>query len=281
MGTALIEIERDSRSDMTLFLPGKAEFPVNWEPRLPHNRANWDAFRPACAASRSDRNPSMRLRLFALLTAVIVVPQGASAQAPSQSTPDSGVKTEPAALNEPGPARVARQKFAPGKRSDYDMMVAAHAKANDVPESLVHRVIVRESKYQPHLVSRGNIGLMQIKLATARGLGYSGTAEGLRDANTNMTYAVKYLAGAWRTANGNADQAVSYYARGYYYAAKAKGLGLNKGSSKPLMPGEALQVVSIKESSKARRTGRRAVFVSAAPRLDELTEAKAQVGARE
>jgi soluble lytic murein transglycosylase-like protein len=71
------------------------------------------------------------------------------------------------------------------------------------------------------LIGRGDtIGLMQIKLATARGLGYTGTAEGLRDPNTNLTYAVKYLAGAYRAANGNHDRAVSYYASGYYYAAK-------------------------------------------------------------
>ena len=58
-----------------------------------------------------------------------------------------------------------------------------------VPEALVHRVIVRESRYQAPLVGRGGaIGLMQIKLATARGLGYTGTAEGLRDPDTNLTY---------------------------------------------------------------------------------------------
>ena len=69
--------------------------------------------------------------------------------------------------------------------------------ANAVPEALVHRVIVRESRYQPALVGRGGtIGLMQIKLATARSLGYTGSAEGLRDPDTNLTYAVKYLAGA-------------------------------------------------------------------------------------
>ena len=90
-----------------------------------------------------------------------------------------------------------------------------------MPEALVHRVIVRESRYQPHLIGRGGtIGLMQIKLATARGLGYTGTAEGLRDPNTNLTYAVKYLAGAYRAANGNPNRAVTYYASGYYYAAK-------------------------------------------------------------
>ena len=110
---------------------------------------------------------------------------------------------------------------AQAQRADYEAMVATHAQANGVPEALVHRVIVRESKYQPHLVGRGGtIGMMQIKLATARGLGYTGDAAGLRDPDTNLTYAVKYLAGAWRAANGNADRAVSYYAGGYYFATK-------------------------------------------------------------
>lgn len=108
-------------------------------------------------------------------------------------------------------------KFIAGKRADYESMVAFHAKANGVPESLVHRVIVRESKYQPNLVGRGGaIGLMQIKLATARGLGYTGDANGLLHAQTNMTWAVKYLGGAYRAANGNEDRAVRNYAAGYY-----------------------------------------------------------------
>lgn len=111
------------------------------------------------------------------------------------------------------------------QRADYDALVATHAQANGVPEALVHRVIVRESRYQPHLVGRGGtIGLMQIKLATARGLGYTGDAAGLRDPNTNLTYAVKYLAGAYRAANGDQNRAVGYYASGYYYAAKRQQL---------------------------------------------------------
>src|ERR1700687_537479 len=107
------------------------------------------------------------------------------------------------------------------QRVQYDALVATHASANAVPEALVHRVIVRESRYQTGLVGRGGtIGLMQIKLATARGLGYTGTAEGLRDPNTNLTYAVKYLAGAYRAANGDHNRAMHYYASGSYAAAK-------------------------------------------------------------
>jgi len=106
-------------------------------------------------------------------------------------------------------------------RAQYESMVASHARANNVPEALVHRVIVRESKYHAGLVGRGGtIGLMQIKLPTARGMGYTGDAAGLRDPDTNLNWGVKYLAGAYRAANGDHNRAVRYYAGGYYYAAK-------------------------------------------------------------
>ncbi|WP_371423721.1 transglycosylase SLT domain-containing protein [Tardiphaga sp.] len=126
------------------------------------------------------------------------------------------------------------------QRSDYDAMVAMHAQANGVPEALVHRVIVRESKYHPNLIGRGGtIGLMQIKLATARGVGYTGTAEGLRDPDTNLTYAVKYLAGAYRAANGNHNRAVSYYAGGYYYAAKRQRREVSAPPHQPIFAKDA------------------------------------------
>ena len=106
-------------------------------------------------------------------------------------------------------------------RAGFDRLVGVHAQANNVPESLVHRVIVKESRYQPGLVGRGGtIGLMQIKLATARSLGYTGDAAGLRDPDTNLSYGVKYLAGAYRAAGGDHARALHYYAAGYYYAAK-------------------------------------------------------------
>jgi soluble lytic murein transglycosylase-like protein len=111
------------------------------------------------------------------------------------------------------------------QRERYEEMVAAHARANLVPEELVHRVIVRESKYQAKLIGHGGtIGLMQIKLATARGVGYTGTAEGLRDPETNLEYGVKYLAGAYRAANGDHRRAMAYYASGYYGVAKRQRL---------------------------------------------------------
>ena len=109
-------------------------------------------------------------------------------------------------------------------RAGLDTLIATHAKLNGVPADLVHRVVIRESKYNPRAVGHGGaMGLMQIKTGTARALGYGGNSAGLLDAETNLTYAVKYLAGAYRTANGDYARAISYYARGYYYAQKRNG----------------------------------------------------------
>jgi len=115
--------------------------------------------------------------------------------------------------------RVARHVESNG---NLDALIASHAAANNVPEDLVRRIIKRESGGNPRVISKGNFGLMQIKLATARSMGYRGTAAGLLDADTNMTYAVKYLAGAYHVAGGNSNRAVHYYAAGYYYAAKGR-----------------------------------------------------------
>src|SRR5476649_106132 len=115
---------------------------------------------------------------------------------------------------------------------NLDSLIARHAAANNLPEALLRRIIKRESGGNPRVISKGNYGLMQIRLGTARAMGYQGSAAGLLDADTNMTYAVKYLAGAYHTAGGNADRTVHYYAAGYYFAAKSRG-SLDKGGDKP------------------------------------------------
>jgi soluble lytic murein transglycosylase-like protein len=118
-------------------------------------------------------------------------------------------------------AAVAGSSLAHAGHGQLDALIKAQAKANAVPEVLAHRVILRESRYQPELIGRGGcIGLMQIKLGTARGLGYHGDEKGLRDPNTNLTYGMKYLGGAYRAANGDHDRAMRLYASGYYDIAK-------------------------------------------------------------
>lgn len=108
--------------------------------------------------------------------------------------------------------------------SSLDGLIAHYSQQYNVPESLVRRVIVRESNYNPSARNGPYYGLMQISHATASGMGYQGSPTGLLDAETNLRYAVRYLAGAYLTARGNPDQAVRFYARGFYYDAKRAGL---------------------------------------------------------
>ncbi len=110
-----------------------------------------------------------------------------------------------------------------GQNGELDGMAAAQAGANGIPVSLVERVIRRESGGNPRAVNAGNYGLMQIRLGTARAMGFTGAAAELLDPQVNMTYAVRYLAGAYRAANGNESRAVALYASGYYAQAKAQG----------------------------------------------------------
>jgi hypothetical protein len=167
-------------------------------------------------------------------------------------------------------ATAAFSQGALAQRAKYEEMIATHAKANLVPETLVHRVIIRESKYQASLLgSGGAIGLMQIKLATARGLGYTGTAEGLRDPATNLLYGIKYLAGAFRAANGDHDRAVHYYAAGYYFAAKQQRLEHMKQakvgpSTAPPQVVPADAVATVKDDSSAKDGAKDATEASSA-----------------
>ncbi len=103
-------------------------------------------------------------------------------------------------------------------------LIAKYAGHYDVPESLIHRLVRKESGYNPKARNGPYYGLMQISHATARSMGYRGDPAGLLDADTNLKYAVKYLRGAWIVGGYNEDAAVRHYQRGYYYDAKRQGL---------------------------------------------------------
>jgi soluble lytic murein transglycosylase-like protein len=102
------------------------------------------------------------------------------------------------------------------ERAAIEVLIVQHAKTHGLPVELVRLVIRRESNFNPRAVYRGNFGLMQIRLGTARALGYRGDAEGLLDPATNMAYGVPYLAGAYRAAHGDEARALVLYSRGYH-----------------------------------------------------------------
>jgi soluble lytic murein transglycosylase-like protein len=124
------------------------------------------------------------------------------------------IPAAPRAVASGEPAR--RMRNARVRDGALDAMISRHAAANGLPVELVHRVVTRESGYNSRARNGSNLGLMQIKHATARGVGYTGSASGLMDPETNLTYAVRYLAGAYRAAGGNSSRAVALYASGYH-----------------------------------------------------------------
>ena len=122
------------------------------------------------------------------------------------------------------PEPVTRATSFAGNTPQMQALIRKYAQIYDMPVSLIHRVIQRESGYNPAARNGPYYGLMQILPGTAATMGYDGPASGLLDAETNLKYAGKYLRGAWMVSRGSESKAVMWYAKGYYYEAKRRGL---------------------------------------------------------
>ncbi|MFP7674025.1 transglycosylase SLT domain-containing protein [Marivita sp. S0852] len=121
------------------------------------------------------------------------------------------------------PPEIAQPLY-PNETPELRQLIVAAAERNDLPVSLVQRVVIRESTHRPEARNGPYYGLMQILPATARSMGFRGRPAALLDAETNLKYAVRYLRGAWLVSGGDEAEAVMWYARGYYYEAKRLGL---------------------------------------------------------
>jgi len=108
-------------------------------------------------------------------------------------------------------------------------LVEEYAAYHDIPEELLHRVIQRESGYNAGARNGPYYGLMQILPETAATMGFDGHPSELLDAETNMLYAGAYLRGAYIVADGDLDEAVGWYASGYYYEARNRCLLVETG----------------------------------------------------
>jgi len=127
-------------------------------------------------------------------------------KASARTAKAEGAKTE---------SRASRALAAPAGTEGIKAIVARHAAANGVPFSLADAVVRVESRYNPRAAHAGNYGLMQIRHQTARGMGYSGSASGLLDAETNARYGMKYLAMAYKMAGGDTCRTVMKYQSGH------------------------------------------------------------------
>ncbi len=132
---------------------------------------------------------------------------------------------------------VGRAALYPNETKHLRALINRYADGYDVPRSLVHRVVQRESDYRPEARNGPYWGMMQILPQTARTMGHDGSEVELLNAETNLRFAVKYLRGAWMVSDGDEAEAVGWYARGYYYEAKRRCLlvatGLNDRETAP------------------------------------------------
>ncbi|KUF12684.1 transglycosylase SLT domain-containing protein [Pseudoponticoccus marisrubri] len=138
-----------------------------------------------------------------------------------------------AAAPAPEPARVKRAKFDPplypNETPELRAQINRWSDHYGLPRRLVHRLAIRESTHRPWARNGPYYGLFQILPQTARTMGFRGAPNDLLDAETNLKYALKYLKGAYLVAGGDHDDAIKWYARGYYYEAKRKGLLVETG----------------------------------------------------
>ena len=117
----------------------------------------------------------------------------------------------------------------PGETPEMRALIERYADIHEIPESLLHRVIQRESDYRADARNGPYWGLMQILPETARTMGHDGPPASLLDPEVNLKYAGRYLRGAWIVANGDEAEAVGWYARGYYYEARDRCLLVETG----------------------------------------------------
>jgi soluble lytic murein transglycosylase-like protein len=129
--------------------------------------------------------------------------------------PWAGIRTASLApsLNVPAnnPATAANADSAP-----IFALIDKHAAANGLPAAFARAVVRIESNLNPRVTGRaGEVGLMQIKFETARGIGYAGTREQLYDPDTNLQWGMKYLAMAWKLGGATPCGAVLRYQAGH------------------------------------------------------------------
>lgn len=102
-------------------------------------------------------------------------------------------------------------------KSSIHKLVGKHARAAGVPVALALAVVQVESNFNPRARGRaGEVGLMQIKPATARAIGYKGSVKALYNPHTNLTWGMKYLAEAHRRGGGTICGTVWKYNAGHY-----------------------------------------------------------------
>ena len=104
----------------------------------------------------------------------------------------------------------------PRGRTAFIATITREAQRHGLPTALADAVVHVESGYDPGAFGAvGEIGLMQVRPATAAMMGHLGSASDLFVPETNIRLGVAYLAGAWRLARGDLCTALAKYRAGH------------------------------------------------------------------
>ena len=110
--------------------------------------------------------------------------------------------------------KIAAALAIPLRANEVARAVEVYAHAAGVPVMLASALVQSESGYNPGVSNKGAQGLMQIKLITARKVGYQGDANGLLDPLTNLEFGMRHLAQIYRMANQDPCRTIAIYRSG-------------------------------------------------------------------
>ncbi|AEG04916.1 transglycosylase SLT domain-containing protein [Sinorhizobium meliloti WSM1022] len=100
--------------------------------------------------------------------------------------------------------------------SQYTILIQSYAKQYGIPADLAHAIVEVESNFNAKARgSAGEVGLMQIKPATARMMGYTGSIKELYEPETNIKFGMKYLAKAQELSDGTTCGTILKYNAGH------------------------------------------------------------------
>lgn len=103
---------------------------------------------------------------------------------------------------------------------DILLLFVAISSQNHLPPNLLSSLCYIESHHKPDAIHKDDgpggdsLGICQIKLSTAREMGFKGSAKQLMSPSTNIKYAAKFLKYQLKRYGNNTERAVIAYNRG-------------------------------------------------------------------
>ena len=144
-------------------------------------------------------------------SAVVLLLAGLPARADTPSAEAPGPKAPFGSL--PATTAVAKPAASP---LAFQLIAMAEARKAGLPYAMVDAVMKIESGYHPEALGGiGEVGLMQLRPATAAMMGFRGTPADLAVPATNIHYGAAYLGQAWKLAGGDVCKTLMKYRAGH------------------------------------------------------------------